>query len=239
MKVFYRFFISFIILTLFLSPLYILTGCQGEQGIQGPQGEQGIQGPQGEQGIQGLQGEQGIQGLQGEQGIQGPQGEQGIQGLQGEQGLTGPQGEQGIQGIQGPPGPVSQIVVTWYSNDQYIWFGPLSWLTAVEAYPGQTIRIKGAGFDVAQEITITICENDYVLAHAVANQCGAFEVYAVLPSPLAISYGPVSVKAWIYNTETELYELQACWPLDIVNYTEFMENWYEWWSYITEEPIIM
>ncbi|MFZ7104469.1 MAG: hypothetical protein ACOWWO_17695, partial [Peptococcaceae bacterium] len=62
MKVFYRFFISFIILTLLLSPLYVMTGCQGKQGIQGPQGEQGIQGPQGEQGEQGPQGEQGIQG---------------------------------------------------------------------------------------------------------------------------------------------------------------------------------
>lgn len=200
MKVFYRFFISLIILTLFLSPLYILAGCQGEQGLAGPQGEQGIQGPTGPQG---------------------------------EQGPAGPQGE------QGPPGSIRQIVVTWYTNDQYIWYGPLSWLSAVEAYPEQTIRIKGAGFDIADEIVITICENDYILAYAVANQCGAFEVFTVLPSASSISYGPVSVKAWIYNSESELYELQACWPLDIIPYTEFMEDWFEWWAYITEGPIIM
>jgi hypothetical protein len=112
-------------------------------------------------------------------------------------------------------------------------------LTAVEAYPGQTIRIKGAGFDPSDEVTITICENDFVLAHAIPNECGAFETYAVLPSASLISYGPVSVKAWIYNSETELYELQSCWPLDIVGYTEFIENWYEWWAYMTGEPLII
>jgi len=90
-----------------------LTGAQGEQGIQGEQGPIGLTGPQGEQGIQGEQGPIGLTGTQGDQGIQGeqgpigligPQGDQGIQGEQGPIGLTGPQGDQGIQGEQGPIG---------------------------------------------------------------------------------------------------------------------------------------
>jgi len=134
---------------------------------------------------------------------------------------------------------VRQIVVTWDPDDSYIWFGPLSWLTTVEAYPGQAIRIKGAGFDPQEDVVITICEDDYPLVEAVANDCGAFEVFAVLPMPPNISYGPVSVKAWVLNTETGLHELQACWPLDIVYENDFFGDWYEWWEYITYEGPIM
>ena len=137
-------------------------------------------------------------------------------------------------------GPVRQIVVTWDPYDSDIWFGPLSWLTTVEAYPGQSVRIKGACFDPGDYVLISICEDDFILVEAVANDCGAFEVFAVLPGVPPLSYGPVAVKAWVYNSELEFYELQACWPLDIVYENDFFGDWYEWWEYITYSgPIIM
>jgi len=101
------------------------------------------------------------------------------------------------------------------------------------------IRIKSACFDPGDYVYITICEDDYPLAEAIANDCGAFEVTAFLPGVPPLSYGPVSVKAWVYNADIEDYELQACWPLDIVYENDFVDDWYEWWDYITYEGPIL
>ena len=184
-----------------------IAGCQGEQGPQGPAGSAGPAGPQGEQG---------------------PEGEQGPQGEQ------GPEGE---QGPAGPAGPPRQIVVTWSPLDPYIFFGPMSALTTVEVYPEQQIRIKGSGWEPDQEITLTICEDDYLLAEVIANDCGAFEVFVVLPSAPPLDYGPVSVKAWVIHTDG-LFHLEATWPLDIVDEGYFFGTWYEWWYYWTSGSIM-
>jgi hypothetical protein len=114
----------------------------------------------------------------------------------------------------------------------------MSSLGAVEAYPGQEIRIKGACFDPDEEVIIAICEHDIILTEAVANDCGAFEVYAFLPGVTTLGYGPVSVKAWTDTDGDGYYELQACWPLDIVKESDFFDYWYEWWTYWAG-PIIM
>jgi len=87
--------------------------------------------------------------------------------------------------------------------------------------PGQSIRIKGACFDPEDIVIITICEDNLFLAEAEANDCGAFEVYAIVPR---IPLGPVSVRAWIDvdgdGILLEKGELQACWPLDIMEFVE-------------------
>lgn len=129
-------------------------------------------------------------------------------------------------------------MVTWDPYDEDIFFGPMGFLGAVEAYPGQYIRIKGACFEPGEDVIISICQNDIVLTEATANICGAFEVFAFLPGVPPMSYGPVSVKAWCDMDGDGDYELQACWPLDIVQEDYFFETWYEWWTYWAG-PIIM
>lgn len=210
MKILGKVFIALTIIAIVLVPV---AGCAGPQGEQGPIGPAGPQGPAGTEGPQG------------------PAGPTGPQGPEGPEGLEGPQGPAGTEGPQGPPGPVRQIVVTWDPHDQYLFFGPMSALTTVEAYPGQSIRIKGACFDPGEIVILTICEDDLFLAEAIANDCGAFEVFAVLPGAPPLSYGPVSVKAWIDSDGDGIYELQACWPLDIVWEDYFFSTWNEWWEY--------
>jgi hypothetical protein len=99
---------------------------------------------------------------------------------------------------------------------------PYGYFAVVEAMPGQSIRIKGACFDPGDIVIITICKHNLVLVEEViANDCGAFEVYAIVPR---IPLGPVSVRAWIdVDGDGILFEkgeLQACWPLDIVEFVE-------------------
>jgi len=231
MKILGKVFIILIIFTLVLVPVAGCSGPEGTQGPAGPQGEQGPAGPQGPAGSQGEQGPAGTQGPAGSQGEQGPAGSRGPVGLQGSQGPAGPQGAAGPQGEQGPAGPVRQIVVTWDPLDSDLFFGPMSALGTVEAYPGQRIRIKGSCFNPEDDIIITICENDTFLSEAVANDCGAFEVFATLPGVPPLSYGPVSVKAWVDTDDDGFYEKQASWPLDIVPESYFFGQWYEWWSY--------
>ena len=158
-------------------------------------------------------------------------------------GPAGPTGAVGPAGPAGPQGPSGegattvtvvsprQIVVTWSPLDPFIFFGPMSYLTTVEAYPGQQIRIKGSGWEPGQYIIITICENDIDLAQVIANDCGAFEVFTVLPLAPPLSYGPVSVKAWVLHPDG-LYYLEATWPLDIVESQYFNAIWLEWLQYI-------
>ena len=146
----------------------------------------------------------------------GPEGSQGLPGPAGPQGSVGPQGTQGLRGL---PGPTRQIVVTWDSDD----YGAYSYFAIVEAMRGQKIRIKGAGFNSGDSVTISICKDNILLVkEIVANKCGAFEVYKKIPSDVAL--GPVSVRAWLNATisEDEVIggDLQACWPLNIVRSLE-------------------
>ena len=249
MKILRKVLIVFIILALVLVPVASCAGPegpQGEQGIQGEKGPQGPEGPQGEQGPAGPQGEQGSAGPQGPVGLQGaqgpagpagltgpagPEGPAGPQGEQGSAGPPGPEGPQGTEGPQGPAGPVRQIVVTWDPYDSYLFFGPMSALGTVEVYPGQRIRIKGSCFNPGDIIILTICEDNTFLTEAIANDCGAFEVFATLQGVTFLIYGPVSVRAWVDTDDDGIYEKQASWPLDIVPEEYFFEQWYEWWTY--------
>ncbi|MFC2024100.1 hypothetical protein ACFLTJ_00755 [Chloroflexota bacterium] len=168
-------------------------------------------------------GSQGLTGPAGPTGDTGPAGPRGETGLTGPQGIEGPEGPQGLAGPQGPPGPPRQIVVTWDYEDLAPWHN----FAVVEAERRQSIRIKGSGFNYRDIITISICEDDIVMVEEiVANRCGAFETYATVPR---IDYGPVSVKAWLYANieEGEVIsgELQATWPLDIVDELEIWEPW--------------
>lgn len=112
--------------------LWIYTGSEADESINGFIDAGNIQGPSGRgiltlaidenynliitysdntienlgniRGPQGEKGDKGDIGEAGPQGLQGEQGPQGIQGIQGIQGEIGPQGPQGIQGEQGPKG---------------------------------------------------------------------------------------------------------------------------------------
>ena len=216
MKMFGKTFIVLVVATLILVPLF---GCGGAAGPQGPPGPAGPLGPAGAPGSDGPAGEIGPTGP------------------------DGPEGPEGSAGPQGLPGPTRQIVVTWDPEDEIIYFGPMASLATVEAYPEQGIRIKGACFDPEDIVTISICEDNRVLVEEVeANDCGAFEVFVALPSASKLSYGPVSVRAWL-NASISLHkvksgDLQCCWPLDIVEEEYFFIKWAEWLDYMGG-PIIM
>lgn len=219
----------FIVLALIALLLVPVLGC-----IPGPSGPRGPAGPPGPAGPTGPWGPPGPTGAKGPAGVAGDPGPQGPRGPEGETGDTGP------QGLQGNPGPTRQIVVTWVYNDEaggFI-FGPFSFLTTVEAYPGQNIRIKGAGFDPGDLVTISICEDYLYLDEAVANDNGAFELYTYVPTAPSLSYGPATVRAWInadvdYDSGLDWYvvtdgDLQAVWPLDIVDEGDFQDAWGYW-----------
>jgi hypothetical protein len=168
----------------------------------------------------------------GPQGLEGPPGPTGATGPAGPQGATGPAGPKGSEGPEGPagpsgpPGPTRQIVVTWDPGELSPWHN----FAVVEAQPRQDIRIKGSGFSYRDIITISICENDIVLVEEVlANRCGAFEAFARLPSSANISEGPVTVRAWlnakIEDGEVVSGDLQATWPLDIVDEIIVPPSW--------------
>lgn len=189
----------FIVLTVLALVLIPAVSCAGPEGLQGPAGPAGAQG------------------------ATGPTGPQGATGPTGPAGPEGPEGPEGAEGPQGPPGPPRQIVVTWDPEDLAPWHN----FAAVEVERHQSIRIKGAGFNYGDVVTISICRDNIVLVEeVVANRCGAFEAYATVPS---ISYGPVSVRAWlnavISDDEVTRGDLQASWPLDIVDELEIWAPW--------------
>ena len=146
----------------------------------------------------------------------------GLQGATGAAGLAGPEGAEGPQGPQGPAGPARQIVVTCDYEDLDPWHN----FAVVEAEPRQSIRIKGSGFSYRDIVTTSICENNIVLVEEVlANRCGAFEVYTQLPKSSVTGYGPVTLRAWLNaeisdDDEVTKGDLQATWPLDIVEELE-------------------
>lgn len=190
----------FIILTILALVLIPTVSCVGPQGVPGPTGPTG------------------------------PQGATGPAGQAGPPGATGPAGPEGAEGPQGPQGPAGQprqIVVTWDYEDLAPWHN----FAAVEAEPRQSIRIKGSGFSYRDIVTISICENNIVLVEEVlANRCGAFEVYTQLPRGSVTGYGPVTLRAWLNaeisdDDEVTKGDLQATWPLDIVEELEIWEIW--------------
>jgi len=161
--------------------------------------------------------------VQGPAGPTGPAGPQGPEGPQGPAGPQGPEGPAGLKGAQGPAGPMRQIVVTWDTDE----FGAYAHFAAVEAKRSQKVRIKGAGFDPDDSVTISICKDDIVLVkEVIANKCGAFEVEKKIPSDVAL--GAVSVKAWLNATisdgEIVSGDLQASWPLNIVRSLESLPS---------------
>jgi hypothetical protein len=140
-------------------------------------------------------------------------------GPQGVPGLTGPAGPQGATGPAGPAGPPGATGPAGLEGAE----GPQG--------PRQSIRIKGSGFSYRDIVTISICENNTVLVEEVlANRCGAFEVYTQLPRSSVTGYGPVTVRAWLNaeisdDDEVTKGDLQATWPLDIVEELEIWEIW--------------
>ena len=203
-----------IIISLILLPLAACAEGQGPTGPQGPQGPPGAQGDRG------------------------PIGQPGKAGPTGPVGDTGPTGPTGAEGETGDPAlatPIRQIVVTWdFEGDMDgMYIGPFSFLTAVEVYPGQSVRIKGAGFDdaVDEYVYISICEDDIYLDKKLVNDCGAFELYTTVP--LTLTPGTVvTVRAWLDATisggEVIPGDLQAVWPLDIISQADFDDDWGEW-----------
>ena len=107
---------------------------------------------------------------------------------------------------------------------------------AIDVYVGQLVRIKGAGFNPGDVVTLTICEHDTILHLmemdwiewllvplpgdvVIANDCGAFEVYTNIPNLYPTYWPPrtVTVRAWVGGV------IQCVWPLDIFEWEDF------WW----------
>jgi hypothetical protein len=146
-------------------------------GQQGPAGPAGPAGPQGEKG---------------ERGPMGPPGDSGVRGLRGPEGPQGDPGDPGDPGERGAIGPNATIVVIDSSYD------------AVVGY-SQAWAVVGSNFEPGDIVTLTICENDYILAeNLLVNDCGSFFCTVTLPEPTDFE---VSLKAWVDG------EIWACWPI--------------------------
>jgi hypothetical protein len=82
---------------------------------------------------------------------------------------------------------------------------------------GQSVVIKGAGFEEGDEVTISICDDNYHWADVTANSCGAFEIDTTVP--VDVDTGPVTVRAWlnasVVDDEVTSGELMAAWPLEV------------------------
>lgn len=201
-------------------------------------------------------------GPEGPPGTAGPQGPTGAQGPQGPPGPQGPQGPPGPQGPQGLIGAPRQIIVSWdpyYEYDDFadFYFGPFGFNAIVDAFPGQRLRIQGAGFTPGDELVLTIDKDNIVLDlqefhlrpaeyrlgdyyhieedTVVANECGAFRVHTHLP-PIGeglSDYRTVSLNVWLNASISEGYvvsgDLQASWPLKIMSYNEWKE-WMLWYQ---------
>jgi len=100
---------------------------------------------------------------------------------------------------------------------EYEWKYIVTW----QAWYGQEVVLKGSGFDPGVAVTITLCEDNSIwIEEVIPNECGAFEVFTVIPQ--WVSLGPVSVRAWyaydvIQGDPGQVLAglVQATWPLDI------------------------
>ncbi|MDD5338061.1 MAG: hypothetical protein PHG35_01420 [Dehalococcoidales bacterium] len=168
----------------------------------------------------------GCTGPQGQQGLQGPTGPTGAQGPAGPQGEQGPQGPAGPQGEQGPQGPAgvgytADIVVCNMNAVTYEYYSICS------CGIFQTIYVFGSCFTPGETVTITICDQNCIIAKVIVNECGAFKVMAFLEMLPAVQlnylmyhYGNqvVSIRAWLNAEEDEDNKviegtIVANWPL--------------------------
>ncbi len=199
-----------IVISLLIVPL---AACEGPQGPTGDPGPTGAQGPQGDQGPQGPRGAGGgATGPAGPEGPAGPQGPAGPEGPQGEQGLTGPAGPSGPPGPQGSAGPNATIVVmdaASYNVFCYLF-------TTQQDYD---IVVYGSNFVYLDNVHLTICENNTVLALNIAvNNCGAFSQALTIATPAPPHNTPVAIKAWVDDGDGVFDagdELWACWPIHV------------------------
>ena len=197
-----------IIIALIVVPL---TACPGQQGPAGPAGPAGPQGEKGERGPMGPPGEAGPRGPRGPEGPEGP---------------AGPQGEDGASGTS------AEIVIM---RDGYFTTGNYGYATCVLPFNEgwEYFEIFGSCFEPGDEVTITVCDDNYVLMlyvyddvedtwyyenYVEANDCGAFRCEAYLVyrwsedmgefyygywEPLADT--TVSVRAWV-DADTTLVD---------------------------------
>jgi len=203
-----------IIVALIVVPL---TACPGPQGPAGPSGPSGSQGAKGERGPMGPPGESGIRGLQGQEGPAGP---------------AGPAGE------EGPAGSSAEIVVSRDGNFSSGQYGYATCELPFDQNGWETFTISGSCFEPGDDVTITVCDDYYVLYleyydeeadswyyswTVPVNDCGAFlcEAYLVYDwsddmvdyyygywEPLAET--TVSVRAWV-NARTEVEKTINPW----------------------------
>jgi len=233
-----------IIIALIVVPL---TACPGPQGDRGPAGPAGGQGDKGERGPMGSPGEAGMRGPVGPEGPEGP---------------AGPAGPAGAEGA----GSAAQIVV---SREAYLsyWFGYATCeLPAYDSnyyggspYLDEWFYINGSGFPANEDVTITVCDDYYVIAEVETNDCGAFYVEATMVfyysdydgfddyyygywAPLLDT--TVSVRAWV-NADTDLVETVSpqSWLTDVevrkVDDGDIMASWplyIDYYGPYPEEP---
>jgi len=197
-----------IIIALIVVPL---TACPGQQGPQGPSGPAGAQGAKGERGPMGAPGDAGARGMAGPEGPAGP---------------AGPAGE------QGEAGPSASLVIMddagfrdYYEN--WISFGYATSVIEFDHYGW--FDVAGSGFPANEMITITVCDDYFVIFEVETNECGAFywhdacivwsddyneeDYYGYWEPWLGET---VSVKAWI-DAGTTLWETVERWEDDFVN----------------------
>ena len=142
----------------------------------------------------------------------------------------------------GPPGPagqITQLVIGFNSDDNWNAITRTTIVYAENAgvysiYPSaENLVIMGACFPPNTEVTITICESNFVWFTETTNNCGAFyriitlgslsagaEDYLIENYWLEGNYKPVSVRVWINATVAgdvvTAGELMGNWPLYVV-----------------------
>jgi hypothetical protein len=185
--------IAFLIIIALIVVPLTLTACPGPQGPQGPSGPAGPQGPKGDRG---------------------PMGPKGEAGQRGPVGPAGPEGPEGPAGPAGPAGSAAEIVVSTYEGPSYA-------ITSVGF--SNWVYISGSCFEPGDDITITVCDEQYVVTlyywdgeswvyedYVTANDCGAFSVEAwigeyyyepedwwVFGYWWPVVDWPISVRAWV------------------------------------------
>ena len=220
-----------IIVALIVVPL---TACPGPQGPSGPAGPAGSQGEKGERGPMG------------------PPGESGIRGMVGPEGPAGPAGPAGAAGASGSAATIVVNSLYWWSSSTYGYGYATS---AVPLYFGYdvgdedwyayaSLSVAGSCFPEGEDVTITVCDEAWVLNEIEANDCGAF--YGYFDVDTYYGYWPtyayaewngsgwdyyydgdsVSIRAWV---DAEIVggkvvdgELLASWPLYL--YTRGIES---------------
>jgi hypothetical protein len=146
--------------------------CQGERGPAGPAGVAGNPGNSGAPGAAGNPGEPGNPGNPGEAGEAGAAGEAGNPGNPGNTGAAGTDGANGADGADGADGTTQIAGIVVFDAS-----GPST--GAAEITGGAaSITVIGGGFTAGESISVSSKPGKFpfLLADAVANDHGAFEV---------------------------------------------------------------